>query len=583
MDIHAFVMKVRIRLLLFFLVHLIATKECAFARPWKYQGTAPIVQYEVVRKLPHNRNDFTEGLCYLNGTFIESTGLRGKSVIKQWIPETGQVVGMIETPENAFGEGITVHNDLIYHLTYKSETGYIINRTTWEVVRSWTYKGEGWGLTLHPTVHIIYMSDGSSKIRQLDPETLEEIAPRLTVRDGEKEITSINELEYIAGEIWANVWLSNRIVRVNPLSGQVNSYLDLSGILDPEDYTSPNSNDPRPDVLNGIAYDAETGRIWVAGKNYPFVYEIIVRNVNDNHSDGIDNENGPQSDTKTEIPVIASSTQDIQTTLASTWTFTSTSEVTFASTWESEESTDETQDIETKLGSIATSTSNSQFTFISTGASEQDTDASQDIQTTLGSIPTSTSTSQVIFTSTWASEESSEKMQGIKTTLELLPTFTSTSQLVATWTWANEDGADETVELLEGVNSSATTETLILEPFTKKLDYVSMNGTETSTDDTLNKSATANEPKLEPELQLESEKNLYLATGITCVLALVLMGGFLVYRKNPHLFGRRVNCAFDDLQMDVLPSSRHSVKGQSYTFLIDDDSDNDDDDGFQNW
>ncbi|KNC73459.1 hypothetical protein SARC_13982, partial [Sphaeroforma arctica JP610] len=226
-------------------------------------------------KLPHDPDAFTEGLFYTNGTFVESTGLSGQSFIKQWIPETGEIINTFETPDRQFGEGVVQHENYLYHVTYKAGTGYVVDATTWEIVRKWSYKGEGWGLTVHPTEPWIYMSDGSEYIRILSPDTLEEIAPRLHVTDGGKGIDYINELEFINGEIWANVWQSPFVLRIDPTTGKVNSVLDFEGILTREDY----ANGKRPDVLNGIAYDPDTGRIWVTGKWYPFVFEITVKEL----------------------------------------------------------------------------------------------------------------------------------------------------------------------------------------------------------------------------------------------------------------------------------------------------------------
>ena len=166
-----------------------------------------------------------------------------------------------------FGEGITLFGRRLFQLTYQSGIGFIYDSKTWSTLGNFHYPGEGWALT-HDDKRLI-MSDGSSALRFLDPATLRELS-RVVVRDGTRPIANVNELEYIEGEIWANVWQTERIVRIDPRTGQVNSWVDLTGLLKPADRT------PDIDVLNGIAYDAAKKRIFVTGKRWPKLYEIRV-------------------------------------------------------------------------------------------------------------------------------------------------------------------------------------------------------------------------------------------------------------------------------------------------------------------
>ena len=222
--------------------------------------------YEVVHTYPHDRHAFTEGLFYLDGYLYESTGLEGQSTIRKVRPETGIVVRRVDLPKDLFGEGIVSLGKRLYSLTYKSETGFVRALDTFTVERRFSYRGEGWGLTQDG--QRIIMSDGSAELRFLDPATLAETG-RLTVRLDGKPLRNLNELEWIRGEIYANVWQTNFIVRIDPASGEVRSVIDLTGLL-PAEESVPGETD----VLNGIAYDARADRLFVTGKNWPHLYEI---------------------------------------------------------------------------------------------------------------------------------------------------------------------------------------------------------------------------------------------------------------------------------------------------------------------
>lgn len=221
--------------------------------------------YKVVNSFLHDTKAFTQGFVFCDGFFYEGTGLYGQSSLRQVIPEDGTVIKEIKLTENLFGEGITVYNGKIIQLTWQENLGLVYDQQSFEVIRVFSYHGEGWGLT-HDGEHLI-MSDGTAELRFLDPDTFEEVR-RLEVISNKGPITNLNELEFIKGEIFANIWLTDQIVRIHPQTGRVTGWIDLTGLLDPV------STDRRVDVLNGIAYDQERERIFVTGKLWPRVFEI---------------------------------------------------------------------------------------------------------------------------------------------------------------------------------------------------------------------------------------------------------------------------------------------------------------------
>ena len=221
--------------------------------------------FRVVKSYPHDRSAFTQGLEYRDGVLYEGTGMVGRSSLRKVDLGTGQVLQRFDVPQPFFGEGITVFNQQIFQLTWQSQTGFIYDKSTFRVVRSFNYPGEGWGMTNDGKQ--IYMSDGTSQIRIWDPATLKEMR-RITVRDGSREVTALNELEFVRGELLANVWQTDRIARISPVDGKVLGWIDLTGIL-------PKSEHPEADaVLNGIAYDAAGDRLFVTGKLWPKILEI---------------------------------------------------------------------------------------------------------------------------------------------------------------------------------------------------------------------------------------------------------------------------------------------------------------------
>jgi glutamine cyclotransferase len=223
----------------------------------------PIFGYTVVRAYPHDPAAFTQGLEYVDGLLYEGTGLRGRSSIRKVRLETGEVLQKRDLGNEHFGEGITLFGGRLFQLTWQSGTAFVYDRATFRPIRSFGYQGEGWGLT-HDRTHLI-MSDGTEFLRVLDPSTFRE-QRRVRVTAVGQPLRKLNELEYVKGEVLANVWMTDYIARIDPESGRVNAYIDLRGLL-----PFKTSGDA---VLNGIAYDATSDRLFVTGKLWPRVFEI---------------------------------------------------------------------------------------------------------------------------------------------------------------------------------------------------------------------------------------------------------------------------------------------------------------------
>lgn len=223
--------------------------------------------YRIVNAYPHDPNAFTQGLIYreAGGVLYEGTGLWGRSSIRKVALETGEVLQTREIDGQFFGEGITLWKDRLIELTWQSNKGFVYDRETFEFQRDFSYPTEGWGIT-HDGIKLI-MSDGTENLYFLDPTTFEEIG-RVQVKDGDQPVVRLNELEYINGEVFANVWQTNRVARISPETGRVLGWIDLAGLLGPEDRNG------QTDVLNGIAYDPEGQRLFVTGKLWPKLFEI---------------------------------------------------------------------------------------------------------------------------------------------------------------------------------------------------------------------------------------------------------------------------------------------------------------------
>jgi glutamine cyclotransferase len=231
----------------------------------------PVWGFRVVNTFPHDPTAFTQGLIYHNGFLYEGTGLFGQSSIRKVELETGRVLQRHALAPRYFGEGITLFQNRFFQLTWRNQEGFIYDMNL-NPVGSFTYQTEGWGLT-HDGQRLI-MSDGSAQLFFLNPRTLRP-ERTLTVRAGGQPVQRINELEFIQGRIWANVWMTHRIAIINPQSGSVEAWLDLTGLA-----LLAQARNRNPDaVLNGIAYDAQNNRLFVTGKLWPFLFEIeVVRN-----------------------------------------------------------------------------------------------------------------------------------------------------------------------------------------------------------------------------------------------------------------------------------------------------------------
>jgi glutaminyl-peptide cyclotransferase len=244
------------------LVSLLGIPGCAA----KEQG--PQKDYEVVNTYPHDPTAFTQGLIFQDGALIESTGLEKHSTLRRVELQTGKVLQKVDVPPYFFAEGMTLFGGKIYQLTWKGEKGFIYDPQTFEKTGEFTYTGEGWGLT-HDADSLI-LSDGSNQIRFLDPATYK-VKRTISVLDGDKPLEEINELEYVKGEILANIWHDNRIARIDPQNGRINGWVDLSDLLKPGEVTDEEA------VLNGIAYDERGDRLFVTGKLWPKLFEIKIK------------------------------------------------------------------------------------------------------------------------------------------------------------------------------------------------------------------------------------------------------------------------------------------------------------------
>ncbi len=224
--------------------------------------------YEVVHIYPHDRSAFTQGLIYLNGFLYEGTGLNGNSRVRKVKLETGEVLQQIGVPNQYFGEGLTDWGHDLIELTWKGGEGFVYDLFSFRKVRDFKYSGEGWGLT-HDSNSLI-MSDGSAYLRYWDPQTFRE-KRRLLVKDAGHPVENLNELEYVKGEIYANIWQTEKIARISPKTGVVTGWVDLTGLLSDAERVQG------VDVLNGIAYDSSGDRLFVTGKLWPKLFEIRLK------------------------------------------------------------------------------------------------------------------------------------------------------------------------------------------------------------------------------------------------------------------------------------------------------------------
>ena len=225
--------------------------------------------YSIVNKFDHDTGAFTEGLVYEDGVLFESTGLFGDSSLRRVNLSTGSPIQLVPLASNFFGEGITIFEGKIIQLTWNSTKGFVYDKDSFEILSNFSYRGEGWGLT-HDGNRLI-MSNGSAILTILDPNTFQ-VTGTLWVHDGDVGVAYLNELEYVNGDIYANVWYQNRIAIINLQTGQVKGWINLTGLYDA-------SNADRENVLNGIAYDADNARLFVTGKRWSQLFEIKLEPI----------------------------------------------------------------------------------------------------------------------------------------------------------------------------------------------------------------------------------------------------------------------------------------------------------------
>jgi glutaminyl-peptide cyclotransferase len=227
----------------------------------------PILTATVVKTFPHDPHAFTQGLEFFGGYLYESTGRQRQSTLRQVVLETGKVVKSVRLPDESFGEGLTIFRAKVYQLTWLDKTGFIYDLRTFRKLGKFSYNTEGWGLT-HDESSLIF-SDGTNRLEYIDPTSFQ-VTKTLEVFAGSQAVTNLNELEYIRGEIWANIWHSNRIAKIDPKSGQVTAWVDLASIAERQ-------TREQEDVLNGIAWDSTRQRLFVTGKNWSKLFEIVVK------------------------------------------------------------------------------------------------------------------------------------------------------------------------------------------------------------------------------------------------------------------------------------------------------------------
>jgi glutamine cyclotransferase len=223
--------------------------------------------YQVIHTYPHDQQAYTQGLLYLDGHLYESTGLKGRSSLREEDLDTGRILEFHEVPSQYFAEGLAAWGNTLVQLTWQSHVALVYDLITFRLLRTIPYPGEGWGLTAD--AKNLILSDGTSTLRFLDPTTLHEVR-RITVKDHRRAVDQINELEFVHGQIYANVWHTDKIARIDPQNGRVLGWIDLTGILPAGRVTD------REAVLNGIAWDAQHDRLFVTGKLWPSIFEIKI-------------------------------------------------------------------------------------------------------------------------------------------------------------------------------------------------------------------------------------------------------------------------------------------------------------------
>ena len=234
-------------------------------------GIVPRYGYQILNIFPHDPDAFTQGLEFHDGKLLESTGQEGKSSLRSVELETGKVLKKVDVPSPFFAEGITLLNGKIYQLTWQHQLGFIYDYETFQKTGQFSYTGEGWGLTNDG--RSLILSDGTNRLKFLDPDSFR-VTKTIAVLDGKTPINELNELEYVQGEIYANIWHNNRVVMINPETGRVTGWIDLTGLLPQNEVQDEEA------VLNGIAHDERTGRLFVTGKLWPRLFEIRLKRIN---------------------------------------------------------------------------------------------------------------------------------------------------------------------------------------------------------------------------------------------------------------------------------------------------------------
>jgi glutaminyl-peptide cyclotransferase len=229
-------------------------------------GAIPVLGAMVVKSFPHDPHAFTQGLEFFGGYLYESTGRQRQSTLRRVVLETGKVVQSVRLPDETFGEGLTIFHGKIYQLTWLDKTGFIYDLRTFRKSGKFPYSTEGWGLT-HDDTSLI-LSDGTNRLQYIDPNSFQ-VMKTLEVFAGREAVTNLNELEFIRGEIWANIWHSDRVAQIDPKSGQVTAWIDLTAIAEKDSHE-------QEDVLNGIAWDSGRQRLFVTGKNWSKIFEVKV-------------------------------------------------------------------------------------------------------------------------------------------------------------------------------------------------------------------------------------------------------------------------------------------------------------------
>lgn len=256
-----------------FFAGVLACSDSSTAKQTADRPTAtedvPVYSYEIINTWPHNEEAYTQGLVFHDGALFESTGLYGSSSLRRVELKTGKVKKKVEIAREYFAEGITIFRDKLFQLTWQAQRGFVYDLKKLKQEGEFTYEGQGWGLT--DDDHSLIMSDGTNRIRFLDPASFQ-VQRTISVYENGQPLTELNELEYIKGEIYANIWKTDRIVRIDPITGKVTAWIDMTGLHHQGDERAPEN------CLNGIAYDAESDRLFVTGKRWSKMFEIrLVR------------------------------------------------------------------------------------------------------------------------------------------------------------------------------------------------------------------------------------------------------------------------------------------------------------------